>query len=237
MTDAQAAQLKTAWLRGDRASDISRVLGISGRTLKTWRKALNLPPRAAAPKPVPSGFKHELTVERLSVRALCRKYKTSTPTIARWAQEIGEPLDAYKRAAIKKREVPADWFKVAPTMTVKQLQTHYGMSGSLVRRIAKDTKIRFVGRKTSTYYLGTPGPSLSELDKAAHYLRRFFRNVHRCDIKLYDSPDLDRASLTWGDVRGMKGGGAGHYYVDSVGIVANNDVLALAQSKGWRENA
>lgn len=242
MNDAQQEYLKSAWARNDTIPDIVAQMGVSRATVDRWRRKLNLPARWDTAAEPPTYFKRSVVEERLSIRALRQKYKTSTKTLRRWANDIGISLDNYKQPSLRKRAVPDDWHTVAPTMTIKQLESHYSMSHSLVRRMVRDTKVRVLKGKPGRPGIGRMGRARAvtdtrprtELDAAAHHLRQRYKCVHRCDIKLYSENDPARKHITWGSVRGIANDGVGFYYVDSVGIVANETVVELARNMGWR---
>lgn len=69
---------------------------------------------------------------------------------------------------------------------------------------------------------------MSEADSAAHFLRRFFSNVHRADIVVTATP-----RRTWGFLQGLEDGGAGLYRVGRRGVMSVREMIALARERGW----
>ncbi len=240
MTDDEQRYLVEAWERGDTVPAIAKVLRTDKSGVTRWRKKLNLPSREEPLRSPPTYFRRDVVEEHMSVRALRKKYKTSSKTLHRWESELGVKLDNYNPPSLRKRPVPDDWYQVAPTKTIKELRDEYGLSDSLVRKMVRETGVKVIRLRSPLGQMGR-GKALStqphtELDAAAHHLRRYYACVHRCDIRLYSENDPARRHITWGAVRGLENGGAGFYFVDSVGIVANDDVVALARSKGWRSS-
>lgn len=242
MKPEQQEQFKAMWGRGDTIPNIMRNMGIGPGSVQHWRRKLNLQPRdnlTLPQRPPPSSFVTDVQRERLSLTALRKKHNASVNTVKRWAEETGVTIEAYDPPHLRKREAPADWHEVAPTKTAAELCEHYGMSDSLVRRLLKETGIKPLRRKIVSRRASGPKSVVdtrpqTELAAAAHHLRRYYKAVHRCDIKLYSELDPQRKHITWGAVRGVPNDGVGWYYVDSIGIVANETVVMLAREKGWR---
>ena len=77
----------------------------------------------------------------------------------------------------------------------------------------------------------TPTITLTNSDlasRAAHYLRKTYSSVHRCDLRLYDN-----GPQTWGSKHGVPNAGRGFYHVDGVGNILNAELIALARKKGF----
>jgi hypothetical protein len=188
-------------------------------------------------RPPPPTFAQDVAEARLSMRRLQEKYHTSPPTLRRWAAETGVSLANFPSTAGRWSTEPPDWRTLAPTMTVRELMQHYQLSGTSVRWLAKKTGVTPKRAKRGRKRIGpTPpiGPTMTDLDAAAHHLRRHYSRVHRCDILLYDSGDMANRRITWGDERGLANHGKDQYFVDTLGILANKDVVELARSLGWK---
>lgn len=242
MSPQEQEQFKTLWVRGDTIPYIMRHMRIGPGSVQHWRRKLNLPPRTEQQqslRPPPASFVTDVEKERLSLTALRKKHNASVNTVKRWAAEAGVTIERYDPPHRRKRETPVDWHEVAPTKTAAELCEHYGMSDSLVRRLLKESGIKPLRRKIVSRRSSGPRSVIdprpqTELDSAAHHLRRYYSVVHRCDIKLYSELDPQRKHITWGAVRGVPNDGVGWYYVDSLGIVANETVVTLAREKGWK---
>ena len=133
-----------------------------------------------------------------------------------------------------KTPLPDDWYEVAPSMTHSQLVRHYGLSSDVVRRMIREsgvrTKKRVYRRSHVPLRPGVEDRVVSPVEEAANYLRRFYRNVFRCDLVVRDD---SRGKVLWGDQHKLPNRGRGFYHVDNLGVLANNDVIALAIKKGW----
>ena len=70
----------------------------------------------------------------------------------------------------------------------------------------------------------------SDIERAANHLRRFSPNVHRADIRMYE-----QKRDTWGDEYGVPNSGCGYYFVAGHGVVTNDEMVALARSKGFAQ--
>ena len=142
--------------------------------------------------------------------------------------------------------VPADWATVAPTKIRKDLYIHYGISKTVVDRWIKETGVQPLGRydrmqtvkkrpstiKSVYRHVWQPNVSRaidwSSAGKAADYLRRYFSNVHRCDIQIFVG-----RSGTWGDKHGLANHGRGFWNIDGKGILNAEQVVCLAKEKGF----
>jgi hypothetical protein len=65
--------------------------------------------------------------------------------------------------------------------------------------------------------------------EAAHFLRRYHPSVHRADIKMYE-----HSSHTWGDVNNVPFRGINQYYVAGKGIMWSDDLIAYAETRGFK---
>lgn len=171
--------------------------------------------------------------EVVSVAEMARQFNVSRGKARRWYTLSG--VDVPRHQALPKMErAPDDWFEVAPRMTLTELEKHYNASSSKIRRWVSETNVVLRHHNPpSTWRTGlvqAPLPSVSNEApaQAAHYIRRWFKNVHRADI-------IERENgTTWGELRGLPAKGRGLYYVDGVGVVPSAEVIDLARARGWR---
>lgn len=142
---------------------------------------------------------------------------------------------------------PPDWFDLAPTLTVPEIVEHYGLARSTVRRMIKRTGITPQPAKSGPpkgtmpanryrvarghFSVNVRGNVETEVAEAANYLRRFYRNVFRCDIVARENP-----KVLWGELHDVPNKGVGYYHVDKKGILANTEVIDLAKAKGWESH-
>lgn len=160
--------------------------------------------------------------------SLSRHWHTAIPTIHRWLKETG------LTDRVNNPPPPKSWGDIAPTKNKIELSTHYKVTTSVILRWIQLTGIN--ARPKRQLVLSRPemraraqakyGGDSKTLDAAAHFLRRFYANVHRADIYL-------TRTCTWGESRGLPHRGKGLYYIDSVGVVTNEDMLTLARKHGY----
>lgn len=168
----------------------------------------------------------------------------------KWAEAVGVDLKAVEVVRSGpmlgvKIPVPSDWATVAPTKIRKDLYEHYGVRKLPVDRWIRETGIEPMSRYArlvpvrqkpekivKQFIQWKPAVSRSvdwsSAGKAADYLRRYFANVHRCDIQLNVG-----SGKTWGDKRGVANHGKGFWNVDGKGVLNAEQVVCLAQEKGF----
>ena len=211
--------------------EIMERLALTDKGVDYWRRKLQLTPRATMPRPVPEGFVEMATQRNMTVNRLSAIYQYHNNGIMRWLKEVGVTL-----IPSRNKLLPDDWFEVVGTLNASQLSKHYCVDIGVIRRWLKETGTKPAAYKPAgrkMFRLPQMRQSLpakvqsDEASQAAHYLRRFYANVFRCDIMFDDKH-------TWGEVRGLPNKGRGLYHVDKIGIVANTAVIELAEKKGWR---
>ena len=223
--DTTAAEFTTMWENGAAKTEIAERLGMTTKGVDYWRRKLNLPARSSH-RPMPDGFIEFASAPGVSVKQIIRQFRCHSDVANRWLSEAGITLGP------RLKPVPDDWHQRVGTMSAIKLATHYGVANTVVKRWLRETNTKPAKPQPRIFKLPglvmQPKPIVqrSEIEDAAHYLRRFYANVFRCDIK-YDE------RRTWGFVHGVPNGGRGFYHVDRLGILANNDVIELAKKKGW----
>jgi len=243
-----------AYKRGDSYLTLCRDFGIKERVARRLTSSLGLLPRQPKPyrRAIPADFRE--VSQRLGITAARLHYNVAWDTIYRWCNDIGFRPDTKKPTAtrpMKKVEVPADWADVAPTKYKIELSAIYNISVKMVDRLIKMTGIRSrltaheiarfrpqtrqVTNKTSSgyarhfktfsYHSEMPRTAPQE---AAQHLRRFYPNVHRCDIMMRVG-----SASTWGDEHGVPNHGKGFYRVMPVGVMTEVEMVLLAVQKGF----
>lgn len=165
----------------------------------------------------------------------------------RTAKDIRHRLGLTPRVKRDKQPpaVPDDWYVIAPTKFKKDLQGYYAMTRLQIERLVELTGVstrpmnppprpkvqvsrkpirnfkQFIHKRTPDIAGGVPSA-------AAHHLRRFYPNVHRCDIGMSET-----TSETWGDRHGLPNRGKGLYYVAGVGAISELELVNLAMDKGF----
>lgn len=154
--------------------------------------------------------------------------------------------------------IPEDWGVVAPTLFKFELAEHYRMSVKTINRIIEVTGVRSrktvhelakerppeaprqrrsrhrsgwsrAGQRNHAMVQGaSPAQSTTVSQQAANYLRRHYRNVHRCDIQM-----REYERTTWGDEQGVPNHGRDHYYVAGRGVITNAELVKLAERHGF----
>lgn len=164
--------------------------------------------------------------EGVSVTKLRERYNVGKGTITKWVKE----LNLTPRRVAAAVPVPDDWAEIAPKHNIAQLRHYYHVSDTVIHRWIRESGVKPL-RGPNRGGIGRVSieRARTEIELAANHLRKTFRNVHRADLVVSEPPK----KITWGDQRGLDDGGAGHYYVDGVGVLANSEMLELAAKHGW----
>lgn len=194
----------------------------------------------------------ELTPHKIDI---FRRMYEGGATVAQIAREIGfNPNDFYalreslgipvrlqnlKRTTGGKLPAPDGLLEDAKKLNLTALCSKYQLGRKLIMSILRDHGIQWLDGNVQRKVLGirpiSPLIRRSEHvetlhDRAASHLRRYYSNVHRCDIKVYE-----HQRITWGDLRQIPNSGVGYYFVDGKGIMAQEDMLALSREHGFTE--
>jgi hypothetical protein len=155
-------------------------------------------------------------------------WHASVPTIQRWLQATN------LTERVTHPSVPPSWHDVAPTKNKTELATHYCVSMKTVNKWIAETGIKakpkkrlFLSRPEQRERTKLKCAGSEDCAAAADYLRRIYSNVHRCDIYL-------TTQRTWGQVLGLPNKGRGQYFVHSVGVITNDQLLTLARKHGFQ---
>ena len=210
--------------------------GVSQSQVLRIRRRLDLPPLSfKKPKPVPDDFREQFA-ELRTIRALIRHYRVASETIDAWIEACG--FERPKARKEMRAQLPPDWFALAPTLTLEDAMHHFKLSKKIVQRMVSETGVKLLPYRNPQavlYRMGRPmiramGDTYNRADRAANYLRRIHANVHRADIKIDEN-----GRATWGSERGLPARGQGYYNVSGIGVVTINEMMALAEAKGWSE--
>lgn len=151
------------------------------------------------------------------------------------------PIRVQNQSKQGKIDAPPQLLEDAKTMTLAELKLIYPYSDTLLRRILNENNIPIIHGELKRKALGLsrvepivkkPEIVQSVYDRAADHLRRFYANVHRCDIQMFD-----HQRVTWGDLNNVPNHGDGYYYVDGKGVLPHDRMLSLARERGFAEEA
>lgn len=176
-------------------------------------------------------------------------------TIAQISRVIGFPAEQFTevrnlneipmrlqniKGAGGKLIAPDGLLEDAKTMHLPELMSKYQLGRKMVISILADNGVRAIDGEVKRKSLGLsrvepivrkPERVESIHERAADYLRRFYANVHRCDIKVFE-----HQRVTWGDLNNVPDHGVGYYYVDGRGVLTNVQVLSIARERGFAED-
>ena len=175
--------------------------------------------------------------ERVGPIAARTHYRTGWDTIVRWCVQSG------LREDIPKGKIPDDWAQIAPTLTHAELRRKFNLSPYRLSILIAQTGVNpspLPGRRAARSKdpaIPEPPPKLIERPvdperaaKAAHFLRRFYPSVHRCDLKMYTG-----RNTVWANTRtpAIPNNGIGYYWVSGRGAMKNAEVIDLATRQGF----
>lgn len=246
-------KFREAYQRGDSYLTLCQDFGISERQARKVAWSLGLSRRPSRLRRVaPPEFAE--VVNQIGITKARDHFNVAWDTIYRWCGELNikpPARRATKTRPLKDIAIPDDWAEVAPTKFKVELSAHYQISSRMVDRLIQKTGIR--SRKTPHELARErpakerrqrpacwrPGASYNVFryaaemprttpEQAAHYLRRFYANVHRADIRMREG-----STETWGDVHGAADHGRGQYRVHPLGIMSELDMVMLAVKRGF----
>jgi hypothetical protein len=181
----------------------------------------------------------------MNVTQLVRHYGRARSVVYRWIDELQlAVLVVDGRGMIK--AIPPTFAKMAPTMTCAELMRLYNTSRQTVQGWLKELGIHPMSIWDRRALKANPVPAKTEEDtpatrrelsgrtklvagEAAKFLRRYHPSVHRADIKMFE-----HSSHTWGDVNNVPFRGINQYYVAGKGIMWSDDLIAYAESRGFK---
>lgn len=218
---------------------LAEELGVDRRQVEKFARKHGIQWQSAHMRPVPKDLvEFILSQERVTRRAIARHYGVKHDTSARWVSTLPKHVQDAVAYGQLKLELPEDWPARAKYMPRKELMAHYGIGDIVLNRWISESKITppyapgYVPKSSTTQQIKqmpVPPVAPDQHAQAAHYIRRWFSNVHRADILETET------GITWGEMRGLPDKGKGKYFVGGLGIVANDDVVEIARARGWRE--
>lgn len=221
---------------------IARVLDRTVESVESRRRKTGLRRESLSEKaPPPSDFAEML--ETMNVSQLMKHYERARSVICRWMLELELTKIVTGR---RKKVIPPTFHKIAPTMTCAELMRLYNTNRVTVRGWLHELGIHPLTIWQRRELNANPVPVKTEEDtpatrrelngrtklvavEAAKFLRRYHPSVHRADIKMYE-----HSSHTWGDVNNVPFRGINQYYVAGKGVMWSDDLIAYAETKGFK---
>ena len=221
---------------------IARVLDRTVESVESRRRKTGLRRESLSEKaPPPSDFAEML--ETMNVSQLMKHYERARSVICRWMLELELTKIVTGR---RKKVIPFTFHKIAPTMTCAELMRLYNTNRVTVRGWLHELGIHPLTIWQRRELNANPVPVKTEEDtpatrrelsgrtklvaaEAAKFLRRYHPSVHRADIKMFE-----HSSHTWGDVNNVPFRGINQYYIAGKGIMWSDDLIAYAESRGFK---
>lgn len=226
------------WVAGKSYDEIAHDLNISASYIPTLRRRYDLPRRDSAIRRPPP---HDLAevAAKLTLSEMRDHYHAHVNTIQRWLKDLG----IKSKAPSLKREVPSlprDFKERAAYMPVRGdrgLMSHYRVGRTIMEAWLREAGITPRARNGREHRVKAKAKvaafdANSEVAQAAHFLRKFYRNVHSTDIPVWEICDRGVAN-TWWRAKHLGVEASGKYYVSGVGIVREDWVIEKAYKKGW----
>ena len=221
---------------------IARVLDRTVESVESRRRKTGLRRESTSEKaPPPEDFAEML--QTMNVSQLMKHYERARSVICRWMLEL--ELTKVVTGG-RKKVIPPTFAKVAPTMTCAELMRLYNTNRVTVRGWLQELGIHPMSIWDRRALKANPIPAKTEEDtpatrrelngrtklvaaEAAKFLRRYHPSVHRADIKMFE-----HSSHTWGDVNNVPFRGINQYYVAGKGIMWSDDLIAYAETRGFK---
>ena len=222
--------------------EISKKIGRSLAAIDTRRRRLGLDIEYKSQKfPMPDDL--EERARTMSVSQLVEFYDKSRTVICRWLHENKIPHIIGRRG----KAIPKNFALIAKTKTQAELARFYGTDPRTVRGWCLETNIQPMTHKDAVInrmqrYEDEVKEKAHEVRRefntktkmvaadAAHFLRRYYHNVFRTDILMFE-----QSSKTWGDAYEIPHRGFNQYYVEGKGVLWLDDLIKLAEAKGFKQ--
>lgn len=248
-SEAAIEQIMEEYDSGLSMNAIASKHGVSFQTIQKVLKSKGVairkagsPNQKGAPPPSLANVYQELK----TAKAVAQHYSVRPEVVYRWLAVLQmSPRGSRTMPTV----VPEDWNDVAPRMTQADLMRHYNCGRERIYKLIAVTGVQPMKHtdkppKQKTVREITPKVVRSGLDRAredlshlttkaeaaAHYLRRYYANVFRADIRY---TDIGRE--TWGFREGLPDGGRHQYSVSGVGVLWLDELIELAEKRGWKE--
>jgi hypothetical protein len=221
---------------------IAQVLERTYESVDSRRRKTGLKREVVCEKvPPPEDFVGMLNT--MNVSQLMKHYGHARSVICRWIFEL--ELTTIVRGG-RKKVIPSNFDTVAPTMTCAELTRLYNANRATIVGWLRERGITPLSIWDRRELNANPVPVKTEEDtpatrrelsgrtklvaaEAAKFLRRYHPSVHRADIKMFE-----HSSHTWGDVNNVPFRGINQYYVAGKGIMWSDDLIAYAESRGFK---
>lgn len=225
-------------------SKIAEELGVTAASVDSRVRKLGLTrPKKHPAYIVPDDF--EERAKTMNITQLARFYERGRDTVTKWFKIKDIPCD--ENLAKRGKAIPKSFEKIATSLTRSDLAKFYNSDLRTIRGWLEETGItpltpeekRMREPVTAKDILDpTPQEPRREFKskekliaaEAAQYLRRTHANIHRADILMFEN-----SSQTWGDVNQIKHRGINQYYVSGKGVMWLDDLIAYAESKGYKQ--
>jgi len=205
-------------------------------TVSRWAKLLGVQFVVSIthqPRPMPADYPE--LARSLTYEQAMKRYGVASGTVERWREALGLKKSYHV-------SIPSDFAELAPTMSQRELRAHYRVGGEKINQWCIEAGVKYgverpveaKARKPHVdmrHVLGkrsVPALGSATVDRAAHFLRRFYSNVFRADIKMREGDNR-----TWGEFHNIDNKGRGFYIVDNLGAVPFHEVIELANKKGF----
>jgi hypothetical protein len=236
------AMLKELYENNMASEQIAQALGRTVESVDNRRRKTGLKRNFVLEKvPPPDDFVGMLNT--MNVSQLMKHYGHARSVICRWIFEL--ELTTIVRGG-RKKVIPSNFDTVAPTMTCAELTRLYNANRATIVGWLRERGITPLSIWDRRELNANPVPAKTEEDtpatrrelsgrtklvavEAAKFLRRYHPSVHRADIKMFE-----HSSHTWGDVNNVPFRGVNQYYVAGKGIMWSDDLIAYAESRGFK---
>jgi hypothetical protein len=225
-------------------AQIAEALGRSVDAVDSRRRKLGLK-RDAIIRQMPTPDDLAELAKTMNVTQLTRHYGRARSVVYRWMEEL-ELQEVVVDRRGRKKSIPLTFCKIAPTMTRAELMRLFNADRPMIMGWLKETGLSPLSREDWLAQNAKPTPINIKEDEpvirreftgqtkmiaaeAAHFLRRFHASVHRADIKMFE-----HSSHTWGDVNNVPHRGINQYYVAGRGLMWLDDLIAYAESRGFK---
>lgn len=203
--------------------------GCNARAAARWYAEAGITPAAPArpgPRPAPTDFAEKCAT--LTQRELRQHYQIGAATVRRWYVESGcRALEAAPPPPRTGAPIPEDFAAIAKEKTRAQLAAHYRAGTSIIDRWLSKAGVRAVpGGRWGMQQAMLPQVDGSVVAQAAQHLRKFRPSVYKAEIL----PIAEREKYGLTD-------GKGYYIVAGKGAVPANDLVAMAEAKGFDARA
>jgi hypothetical protein len=237
--DAKLAELYAANLM---PGQIARALGRTVNAVDSRRRKIGLKRDFVVEKTPPPDDLAE-RVKTMNMTQLVEHYGRARTVILRWMRELQL---TQIMAGVRKKAIPANFHKMAVTMTRAELMRLYNTNHVTVRGWLEELGVTPLSMLERRAQIAKPVPIKIEEEctvprrefkshtkliaaEAAHFLRRTHQSVHRADIQMYE-----QSSHTWGDVNNVPHRGVNQYFVSGKGVMWFDDLIAYAETKGFK---